>query len=354
MKTQEIKRVVVRGTNWVGDAMMTVPALRELRRVLPEAQITLCTRSWARDIFADAEFVDDILLYDKRGSALRSTLKQAAEWRKQNFDLAILLNNAFESAFLAFAGRAKNRLGYNTEKRGFLLTDAVSIPAWKNERHEVFYYLNLIAELEQKLTGKTEVWERAPNINLTVSLARKQAARELLSENNADLSRQTIVFCPGSTNSRAKRWHQESYARLANLIEENLNANIVLIGSPDELDVSNRVVESSRAKLILLTGKTSLAESIHVLSVADLLVTNDTGPAHIAPAVNTKTIVVFGPTVPANTRPFSDLAQIARNPPVCAPCMLRDCPIDHRCMTAVAPEDVFALAEKCLTADERG
>ena len=333
----------MRGTNWVGDAMMTVPALRELRRVLPGAHITLCTRSWAKGIFEDADFLDRILLFDKQKPNFKSLFDQTQKWRAQKFDLAILLNNAFESAFLAFAGRAKNRIGYNTERRGFLLTDALAVPDWKTERHEVFYYLNIIAELEQKLTGKTEIRERAPNISLTVSAKRKQAALELLKANGADLANKTVALCPGSTNSRAKRWHAASYAKLADLIIENTNANVVLIGASDETEVSNQILSLTESKPILLTGKTGLAESAAVLSVADWLVTNDTGPAHVAPAVGTKTIVIFGPTVPATTRPFSDLAQIVRKPPACAPCMLRDCPIDHRCMTAVTPEEVFRL-----------
>ncbi len=342
-QSTHIRRVVVRGTNWGGDAMMSVPALRELRRVLPAAHITLCTRSWARGIFEDAEFLDDILLFDKQKSGLKSIFAQANKWRAEKFDLAILLNNAFESAFLAFAGRARKRIGYNTEKRGFLLTDALAVPTWKTERHEVFYYLNIVAELERRLTGKTAVWERAPEIGLTVSSARRQAARELLKANDANLANQTIAFCPGSTNSRAKRWHAESYAKLADLINKHLSANLILIGSPDELQVSHRIFELTASKPMVLTGKTSLAESAAILSVADWLVTNDTGPAHIAPAVGTKTIVIFGPTVPATTRPFSELAEIVRNPPACAPCMLRDCPIDHRCMTAVSPEQVFEI-----------
>lgn len=340
MKPEEIRRVAVRGTNWVGDAMMSVPALRELRRVLPDARITLCTRGNLRGIFEDADFIDDLLIFDKNNST-KSLFEQIKLWRARKFDLAVLLNNAFESAFLAYAGRARNRIGYNTEKRGFLLTGALAVPAWKNRRHEVFYYLNIVAELEKRLRGETEIWQRAPDASLFVSETRKTAARQFLIENGADLSKKIVAFCPGSTNSRAKRWHAENYARLADLINENLDATVVLIGSPDESEVSNKVLQAARVKPILLTGKTNLAESIAILSVADLLVTNDTGPAHIAPAVGTKTVVIFGPTIPATTRPFSDAAEIVRKPPACAPCMLRDCPIDHRCMTAVTPELVF-------------
>lgn len=346
MKAESLKRVVVRGTNWVGDAVMSVPALRELRRVLPQAHITLCTRGWAKGIFEDADFLDDILIYDREKNALKSVLGQAKKWRKQQFDLAILFQNAFEAAVLAKIGGAKARLGYRTDGRSFLLTDAVRVPVWKTERHEVFYYLNLIAELETRICGKTQVWEREPDISLNISELRKTGARQLLIENNADLSKKIIALCPGSTNSRAKRWQTESYAALADLVKESLNAEVILIGAPDELEVSQQVWEKSKTKPILLTGKTDLAAAVAVLSLTDLLVTNDTGPAHIAPALGTRAIVIFGPTRPATTRPFSDLGEIVVKPPACAPCMLRDCPIDHRCMTAITPLEILKTIER--------
>lgn len=159
LETKKIRRVVVRGTNWVGDAMMSVPALRELRRVLPDAHITLCTRSWAQGIFADADFLDDILLYDREKSGFKSVLKQAAEWRRRRFDLAILFQNAFEAALLAKIGHVKHRVGYATDGRSFLLTEPLPVPLWKTERHEIFYYLNIIAELETRLDGTTKILE---------------------------------------------------------------------------------------------------------------------------------------------------------------------------------------------------
>lgn len=348
MKIEEIKRVVVRGTNWVGDAAMSVPALRALRRVVPAAEIVLSVRRPVDEIFLEADFVDRVWVYEKRKSAAANVFREARRWRAARFDLAILLPNSFESAILARAGRVRFRIGYNTDKRSFLLTDAVPVPAWKKERHEVFYYLNLVAELERKLYGAAKISLEAPEISLNISNERKENAREILRAAGADLSRPTIVLCPGSTNSRAKRWHAESFAKLSNLIVEKLNGNVILTGAPDELAVSQEVFDKAGRKPLLLTGKINLAQSIAVLSAADLLVTNDTGPAHLAPAVRTKTIVIFGPTVPTTTRPFSDLAEIIRKPPECAPCMLRDCPIDHRCMTGVLPEEVFAAAQRVL------
>jgi heptosyltransferase-2 len=127
-----------------------------------------------------------------------------------------------------------------------------------------------------------------------------------------------------------------------------MDTEVLLIGSKDELEVSLEVSRLMRNEPVMLTAKTDLAQAVSVLSLVDLLVTNDTGPAHIASALGRPTLVIFGPTNPLTTRPFSSMAEIVRRPPVCAPCMLRDCPIDHRCMTAISPDDVFERARVLL------
>lgn len=340
LQMSDVRRVVVRLPNWVGDAVMAVPALRELRRVLPHAHITLVTRPGAADIFIDADFIDEVFVYDRTG--LATLWRHVSEWRRQKFDLALLFQNAFEAALIAFLSRVPTRIGYNAESRGFLLTQSLPLPAWKAKRHESFYYLNLVAELEQVLSGKqTEITE--PRFELAVSAPRKQQALTLLREHGARLNAPLAVLCPGSINSRAKRWPAERYAAVADRLAES-GFNVALIGSPAEMDVSNEVSKRARSQPIMLTGKTSVAEATAIISIADILITNDTGPAHIGAALNIPTLVIFGPTNPLTTYPMSTNAEIIRHAPDCAPCMLRDCPIDHRCMTAITPEDVFARA----------
>jgi heptosyltransferase-2 len=350
LHSQQIERVVVRGANWVGDAVMTVAALRELRRVLPAAHITLATRPWAQGIFAGAGLVDELLLIDDTRRGLRATLRQITEWRARRFDLALLLPNAFEPAFIAAAARVPLRMGYATDGRGFLLTHPLAVPPWRSEQHEVFYYLNLVFELEHALTGEAQFENREPQFQLRVSDERQAAARDLLKRHGAlaDEDRPLVVLCPGSTNSRAKRWPSDRYAALADHLMGKAKANVVLIGAREELHVTQEVVAQMRRRPVVLTGETDLAETVAVLSVADLLVTNDTGPAHISAALERPTLVIFGPTNPLTTRPFSPTADIIRHPPDCAPCMLRDCPIDHRCMTAITPEEVFLRAVEML------
>lgn len=338
---QNIGRIVVRAPNWVGDAVMSVAAFRELRGLFPHAQITVVSKPGTADIFRDADFVDDVLVYERHG--LSSVWPQVREWRQQRFDLAFLFQNAFEAALVSFLARVPARAGYDTERRGFLLTHPVPVPSWKNERHEIFYYLNLVAELERRLFGTASKETSEPSFELAVSAEQKREARELLAAQNADAEKPLVLLCPGSVNSRAKRWPADRYAALADQLAAT-GATVALIGSPSELEVSNQVKKLARHAPVLLTGKTSVAEVTALISVADLLITNDTGPAHIGAAVGTPTLVIFGPTNPLTTRPYGPAGQIIRQPPDCAPCMLRDCPIDHRCMTAITPEEVFQSA----------
>ena len=334
--------MVVRGVNWVGDAVMTVPALRELRRVLPRARIALATRPWAEGLFADADFLDDLLIYERRPRRLGDVARQVRAWRRERFDLALLFQNAFEAALVSAAARVPARVGYATDGRRALLTHPLALPPWRAERHEVFYYLNLVAELERLLYGASSIEEREPQLGLNISETRRQGARAQLASLGVGLGRPLVALCPGSTNSRAKRWPAERYAALADRFVEEAGAQVLLVGAADELEVSREVGALMRHPQHLLTGRTDLAQAVAVLSLVDLLVTNDTGPAHISAALNRPTLVIFGPTDPRTTRPFSPLAEIVRRPPDCAPCMLRDCPIDHRCMTAISPTEVYA------------
>ena len=345
----QIKRVVVRGTNWVGDAVMTVPALRELRRMLPGAHITLVSRPGTADIFADADFIDEVLVYDRTG--LASAWTQASEWRRRRFDLALLFQNAFEAAAIAFLARVPRRMGYDADRRGKLLTQAIPLPAWKDERHEVFYYLNLVVELERILYSASDLESAeisAPQFALAVSIDRQRRAQEFLGGHGLRANAPLVLLCPGSINSRAKRWPAERYAAVADHFAAN-GTSVALIGSPAEMEVSSEVSQHTTSKPVALTGKTSVAEVSAIISVADVLITNDTGPAHIGSAVGTPTLVIFGPTNPLTTRPFAPNAEIIRHKPDCAPCMLRDCPIDHRCMTAITPEEVFARATAMMS-----
>lgn len=341
---QNVQRIVVRGTNWVGDAVMTIPALRELRHTFPQAHITLATRAWAEGLFRDVDFIDDLLIHENTG--LRSVVQQVRQWQKRNFDLAILFPNSLESGLVASLARVPIRTGYATEGRQRLLTHPLALPDWRSSRHEVFYYLNVISELKRQMNMSPHVAE--PDASLFISEQRADEARAFLRYYGTRDGRWLIALCPGSINSRAKRWPTERYAALADRFVDDLHADVLLVGSSAELDVSLEVQQQMHNPPLVLTGKTDLSQLVGILAVEDLLVTNDTGPAHIASSLNRPTLVIFGPTNPLTTRPFSRAGEMIRLPPDCAPCMLRDCPIDHRCMTAITPAEVFEKAKRML------
>lgn len=348
----KISRIVVRGTNWVGDAVMTIPALRQLRRLFPDAHITLATRSWAHGLFADVDFIDDLMVHE--GSGLRSVVQQVREWRRRSFDLAVVLPNSLETALVASLARVPLRIGYATDGRQRLLTHPLDLPESRGSEHEVFHYLNIIARLEWLVNREQSFLDTQPDASLEVPEIRKVAARKILRANGIKGfpgitdGRTLIALCPGSTNSRAKRWPPDRYAALADRFIEECGAEVFLVGSSAEEEVSQDVRRQMRNSPVILTGKTDLSELVAVLSLVDLLVTNDTGPAHIAAALGRPTLVIFGPTNPLTTRPFSPFGEIVSHPPDCAPCMLRDCPIDHRCMTAVSVDELFERAREII------
>jgi len=331
-------KILVRSANWIGDAVMSVPALRELRRAFPTDHITLHSRSWADGLFRDADFIDEMITYDPAKWRVRDILDNSKFLRGDGFDAVIIFPNSFESALTAALSRIPTRIGYNKDARGLLLTDPIAVPEWKNRDHEAFYYLELVKAAIKRITGREPNFGE-PDPHLDVSQERIDRARDLLRSAGVDLSKPVIALGVGSQNSLAKRWPAENYARLADLLEPH--ASLIILGSKAEADAAARVVDLSKAKLTDLSGQTDLAAAVAVLAASDVMISNDMGLAHIAPSVGTKTFVLFGPTNPVTTRPFSENAEVITHPVDCSPCMLRECPIDHRCMTKIEPEFVF-------------
>jgi heptosyltransferase-2 len=327
---------------------MTIPALRLLRRLFPDAAITLHTRAWAKGVFQDADFLDEMISFD-RETGFNNLRGQAALLREKQFDLGIVFPNSFASALAMKLGGVARRFGYAKEGRGFLLSDPLAIPPWKNERHEVYYYLNLISNIGTKVLGTDTTGNVDLDGSLNVSADRRVAARRFLANAGIETGRKVVALGVGSTNSMAKRWGVERYAQLNDRLQSDMGAAIVLVGGPDEIDVATAVAERSKHKPTILTGKTDLGQATAILSEVDLLVSNDMGLAHIAPATGTQTIVIFGPTNPVTTRPFAENGIVMRKNVECSPCMKRECPIDHRCMEWISVEEVFTKAAELLS-----
>jgi heptosyltransferase II len=339
-------KILVRGTNWIGDAVMSTPALRELRRIFPDDHIALHTRSWAEGIFESAAIFDEILPFEDSGRDLGTIFREARRLRRGKFDIAVIFPNSFRSASIVKLAGIPKRFGFAKEGRGLLLTDAVPIPQWKSERHEVFYYLALVAEIEKRVLG-TETVPAEVTARISIPDERIRNARERLSPSGGPI----VAFGPGSTNSIAKRWPIERFAALGDKLNNAIGARSVVLGAANERDVAAEFISFARSDAIDLTGKTTLTEAAEVLAAAELFISNDMGLAHLAAAVGTKTLVIFGPTDHVTTRPFAENAAVIRQDVECSPCMLRECPIDHRCMTAVTVDRVFDAAMRAFRGD---
>lgn len=352
------ERVLIYGTSWVGDTVMSLPAIERLRRLFPASHIAYVARPWTAGLFADGDAINEVLVHRRR--SLLDSLRFARQLRARRFDLAVLLQNAFEAAAITALARIARRIGYATDGRTPLLTHPVAVPPWRRERHEVFYYLHLAAEVERACARNMGPAETALEMGreddsgddalprLRVSPERRARARELLRAHGVAVERPLVVLCPGSTNSEAKRWPAASFAALADRLIEELGVAVVFIGAASEIEVAREIAHRMRCKANSFVGALAIEQTVALLSTAALLISNDTGPAHIGGALRTPTLVIFGPTDPKLTRPLSPTAEIIVDPPACAPCHLRRCPIDHRCMTRIAVEAVFRRAARQL------
>ncbi|MEP6959004.1 MAG: lipopolysaccharide heptosyltransferase II [Nitrospirota bacterium] len=348
MDREAIKRILVRGPNWLGDAVMCEPTLRGLRRLFPDAQIALLVKPGVADLFAGHPALTRVLTYDTKGrhAGLPGKWVLAGQLRRQGFDLAVLFQNAFEAAFLTFLAGVPRRYGYATDGRSLLLSDPVAPPDRRTLVHQVRYYWDLLKPLG--LTGDP------PAPELVVFPEEEQAMAARFALGGLTASDVVVGINPGSTYGGAKRWLPDRFAevteRLCRTICESREqqVSVVIFGAKGEEQLGQEIAARMSSRSLVLTGATTIRELMAAVKRCALLLTNDTGPMHIASAFKVPVVAIFGPTDWRTTSPFGDAHAIVRQPVDCAPCLLRECPIDHRCMTRVSVEQVFEAATKQL------
>lgn len=339
-------KILIKGNNWIGDAVMSIPAMMMLRDAFPDASIALHTRAWAKDVFIDAAFIDHLIPFDPSASKMRTVMRESRSLRRETFDAAVIFPNSFESALTVALAGIPRRFGYRNDGRQILLSEALPVPPWKNERHESEFYKHLVRFVIGELGGVSDSTEQLPT--LAVSAERRFAAKGLLGLNGAEASSPLIAIGPGSTNSNAKRWPAEYFGELCNSFSSDLGARIVMLGSRGETEMGEAVKQHCDCQITDLMGKTDLALASAILAESDLFVSNDMGLAHISAALGTPTLTLFGPTNEVTTSPLGPRARFVREVVECSPCMLRVCPIDHRCMIRLGPERVFEVAARML------
>ena len=304
---------------------MCVPALHAIRNRFPQARIAILAKPWVAGLYAREKFVDEVIPYqrDARWGMIR-------ELRTRRFDCAILLQNAFEAAVIAWLAGIPNRIGYNRDGRGLLLTRAVKTPGrGEIPRHERFYYLELL-----RRAGVIEGYPESDTIRLDPPPVERK---------------RVIGVSPGAAYGGAKRWLPERFAETALRLARDRGASVALFGSKDERPLCEAVAALLNGHPVVnYAGETTLAQFIELAASCEIFLTNDSGAMHVASALGVPTVAIFGATDDEATGPTGAFARVVREPVECSPCLLRECPIDHRCMTRVTADRVIGEAVALL------
>jgi heptosyltransferase-2 len=338
IRPKTIERILVRSANWVGDAIMTTPALHAIRRNFPAAHITLLAKPWVAPVFKNNPDIDQVMLYQASGrhAGFLGLWRLACDLRAGRFDLAILLQNAFEAALLCFLARIPRRLGFTTDGRTALLTERVR--TWRSLKrgHLVDYYLGLLCGAAMTLHGR--------RLTLVLTTAEKNAALRALARDGLGNAPLLVGLNPGATHGTAKRWLPERYAELGRRLVSEHRAAVTIFGAPDEADLGRRLSERIGTGCVNFAGHTSLRQAMALIGCCDLFITNDSGLMHVAAALDVPQVAIIGPTDPVATGPVNANSRLVHLPETCelSPCLKPHCPIrDHRCMTAISVDRVM-------------
>lgn len=324
-----IDRILVRAPNWIGDAVMSLAAVRDLRRNFPAARIEVLARGWVADVYRAVGEVDSVRAAGR--------FRDDAKALRGRFDAALLLTNSFATALLARAAGIPERWGYARDGRGVLLTRRARVPRGVRGWSEVYYYRAMLAALGLTVSA-------SPDVSLAAPEAWRSRGAEILGGDGA-----WIGVNPGAAYGSAKQWFPERFAAVAARAARELGARIAIVGSASERTLAERMSRSLPAPARVLCGETTLPELVGVISRCRLFLTNDSGPMHLAAAQGVPVVAVFGPTDWRETAPVGAPHRIVREDVPCAPCKLRECPIDHGCMKKVAVDRVFEAVSALWT-----
>jgi lipopolysaccharide heptosyltransferase II len=346
LENEEVmERVVIRSSNWLGDAVMSVPAVRALKRSNPGAHIAMLTPEKIADVWRLVAEVDEVIAFPaaRRGifgkvSGALHVFRVARLIRGCKFDTAVIFPNSLRTALEMWLARIPRRVAYAGHSRRALLTEIFheekNEPATAPGPHQVFHYLHLAEFLGARVEPDASFG--FPNAADKNRRAPGKPAR--------------IAVCAGAEYGPAKRWLPERYGEVIVAVSETTECRWQLVGTTKDRAVAAEIaaLAGNPANVENLCGGTTLAELIAVLRESDVLLTNDTGTMHLAALLGVRTVAIFGSTEPALTAPLGAGHVIVRKHVECSPCFLRECPIDFRCMREVKSQAVIAALRDVL------
>ncbi len=322
-------QIVVRSSNWLGDAVLSTPAVQALKRGRPDARVTVLVKAKLADYWRRIPEVDEVLTIEPS-----NTVFGVARKLRGRFDVAVVLPNSIRSALEPWLAGVPRRVGYPAQWRRNLLNQPFALAPKKKQsprpaRHQVFHYLELAGWLGAEIG--------TPQLTDFFQTARPKAHGPV-----------KIGLCPGAEYGPAKRWQPERFAQVANAVSAQREVEWVLFGVAGDAAIGEEISAQITGKQTNLIGKTTLAELMDRLGECALLLTNDTGTMHLAAALGVPTVAIFGSTEPQLTAPLGPGHRILRHQVACSPCFLRECPLDFRCMNAITVDEAASAVLEAL------
>jgi heptosyltransferase-2 len=340
--TEMPKNIIVRMPNWIGDAVMATPVLADLRAHFKEAKITaLCGQNVGSLLKHDPN-INELEIYTKpSGWIHRATHSEIVnQLQRGKYDLGILLTNSFSSAWWFYRGNIQNRIGYKGNFRDLLLNKAISLPEKVETQHLVRTYKMLLENLGIPLSSTLP--------KLYLNSDEIHSAKKLLLQMQIDPSINTVIgINPGAAFGSAKCWLPERFKALNKKLLENPAVYLLYFGDQAGTSLVDSICDSANERIINLAGKTTIRSLMALIQQSALLLTNDSGPMHMASALRTPLLALFGSTSDVKTGPFGN-SKIIHKHVECSPCYKRVCPIDFRCMTTISVEEVYNEIQKLL------
>jgi heptosyltransferase-2 len=337
-----MKRLLIRGTNWIGDAVMTLPAVSAVRETWPQAQISVLAKPWVAEVYRLSEDIDRIVIFEEPGrhKGFIGKMHLAKELGQTGFDCAILLQNAIEAAIITKLAGIPVRAGYNSDGRGCLLTHSVRRTAQIRRVHQVFYYLEMVKALGCRPAERDVYLQKGGDYD--------ELAETLFSRFGMAKNKPLIGIAPGAAYGPAKRWFPERFAAVADRLINQYDAQMLIFGSAGDAPSAAEVKKSSRNSLLDISGKTDLKEAIALIAHCALFISNDSGLMHVASALGIPTVAIFGSTDPYTTSPVGKNSVVIHHDVPCSPCLKPVCPTDFRCMKLITVDEVYEAARKLM------
>lgn len=325
--------IIVRMPNWLGDLVMATPILADLRRHYPQARITAMCQSNVEPLLEQNPHINEILSFKKPSGWVHAQHRDIIDpLRFGKFDLGILTTNSISSAWWFWMGHVKNRIGYATNLRSFLLNKAVPLPKNIEHQHQVLTYKMLLSPLGVPISDTS--------LELFVSPEEHQAAQALLAKFGVDLQKNIVVgINPGAAFGSAKCWLPERFAHVTRRLLENRNVYVVYFGDNNGAKLVEEICKDMPERVINLAGKTTIRELMALIQICSVVLSNDSGPMHISAALKTPLVALFGSTSNVKTGPYNH-GKVIHKHVECSPCYKRVCPIDFRCMTRIEVDEV--------------